>query len=77
MATSKPRLIRNDLVTDADLARFQHVSASDGDHDPCPVADKALLLDARSARRTALPALASPARAVSITYRSARVATEW
>jgi hypothetical protein len=46
MAASKPRLIRNDLVTDADLARFQHASGSDGDHDPCPVADKALFLDA-------------------------------
>jgi hypothetical protein len=46
MAASKPRLIRNDLVTDADLARFQHASGSHGDHDPCPVADKALFLDA-------------------------------
>jgi hypothetical protein len=46
MAASKPRLIRNDLVTDADLARFQHASGSDGDHDPCPVADKAPSLDA-------------------------------
>jgi hypothetical protein len=42
MATSKPRLIRNDLVTDANFARFQHAS----DHDPCPVADKARFLDA-------------------------------
>jgi hypothetical protein len=124
MAASKPRLIRNDLVTDADLARFQHASGSHGDHDPCPVADKALFLDAmmslifrnerkrlaetqaatgqirlqgrgdrlkpqtdpvdpkssrelskRSARRTALPALASPARAVNFTCRSARAAT--
>ena len=42
MAASKPRLIRNDLVTDANFARFQHAS----DHDPCPVADKARFLDA-------------------------------
>ena len=41
MAASKPRLIRNDLVTDADFARFQH--ARHGDHDRCPVADKARL----------------------------------
>jgi hypothetical protein len=42
MAASKPRLIRNDLVTDANFARFQHAS----EHDPCPVADKARFLDA-------------------------------
>jgi hypothetical protein len=47
MAASKPRPIRNDLVTDANFARFQHAGgAITCDRDPCPVADKALFLDA-------------------------------
>lgn len=76
MAASKPRLIRNDLVTDADLARFQHASGSDGDHDPCPVADKALFLDAmmslifRNERRR--PAEAQAATGQKTSNRSCR-----